>query len=159
VVQGSQQAGGARWLAGALAGLVAGVLFGAVVPAEEMMPMIAALYGLESVTAGWVVHLIHSAVFGLVFVAIGRIAALRRYTDDPAAAAIPGAVFGLLLWVVAASLVMPVWIRAVTEMAPPVPDWNLLSLVGHLVYGVTLGLVCATVSVAAAMQRRRAPAA
>jgi uncharacterized membrane protein YagU involved in acid resistance len=134
---------GTRVLVGAWAGVIAGVLFGAVMPAEEMMPMVAALYGLDGVAAGWAMHLVHSAVFGAVFAVIAGVA-LRGWGERPALAPLPAALFGVVLWLVAASFVMPAWIGAVTEMAPPVPDWNWLSLVGHVVYGVGLGVVYAT---------------
>jgi hypothetical protein len=132
-------AGWRWWSAGAVGGAIAGVLFGAIMPAEEMMPMVAALYGFEGLVAGWIFHLLHSIAFGLLFAVIVLAGGLRTAVARSPFAAVPGAIYGVALWVVFASFVMPAWIGGVTEMAPPVPEWNWLSLVGHIAYGGTLG--------------------
>jgi hypothetical protein len=128
-----------RAIAGAFAGGVAGVLFAAVVPAQDMMPMVAALYGAEGVIWGWVFHLLHSLAFGVAFGVLVSLPPLARAGRDLISAAILGGLFGIAVWVIFAAFVMPAWIGAVTEMDPPVPDWNRLSLVAHVVYGVALG--------------------
>lgn len=127
-----------RSIAAAVLGGIAGALFGAVMPADELMPMVAALYGVDGVTAGWAIHLVHSMIFG---VALLPIATVLGADTDAGFGALVGAVYGVVLWVVAASFVMPVWIGAVTEMEPAVPDWNWLSLVGHVAYGASLGVL------------------
>ncbi|MPY91856.1 MAG: histidine kinase [Acidimicrobiia bacterium] len=128
-----------RWVAGALAGGVAGVLFAVVIPPEELMPMVASLYGLEGVVWGWVFHLLHSLVFGLPFaVLLSLLGPRAAMTEDLLARALVGAVYGVVVWLVFAAFVMPAWIGGVTDMEPPVPDWNRLSLVAHIVYGTVL---------------------
>ncbi|MPY93713.1 MAG: hypothetical protein GEV08_11825 [Acidimicrobiia bacterium] len=144
-----------RWVAGALAGGVAGVLFAAVVPPEELMPMVAALYGLEGVVWGWVFHLLHSLVFGLALaVLLSLLRPLAAMTDDLLARAVLGAVYGVVVWLIFAAFVMPAWIGGVTDMEPRVPDWNRLSLVAHVVYGTALATFLPVV--AQADRRRRA---
>lgn len=132
-----------EWLiAGGLAGGVASVLFSVVVPPAEMMPMVAALYGLDGVIWGWIFHLLHGVAFGAAF---GVLASAARGAGDNAAflagVAIVGALYGAVIWLVFAAFVMPSWIGAVTEMNPPVPDWNRLSLLAHVVYGVGVAVV------------------
>lgn len=125
----------------ALAGLVGGVLMGIVFQANGTFPAIAALVGSSSVAVGWLVHLVISVVFGLAFGT--AIAAPNSPLRDRAATT--GAVVGLgvatgvLAWVVAAGLIMPLWLDAVGAAAPPLPNWQLSGLLTHLVYGVGLG--------------------
>lgn len=132
-----------EWLvAGGLAGGLAAVLFSVVVPPQDMMPMVAALYGAEGAVWGWVFHLLHGVVFGVVFAVIARGA--RRLTGGAGqvvAGSVLGAVYGAAVWLIFAAFVMPTWIGEVTEMSPPTPDWNTLSLVAHVVYGVALGVL------------------
>lgn len=132
-----------EWLvAGGLAGGLAGLLFSVVVPSQDMMPMVAALYGAEGPVWGWVFHLLHSVAFGVIFAVIAR--AARRLTGgagEVVGGSILGAVYGAAVWLIFAAFVMPTWIGEVTEMSPPTPDWNTLSLVAHVVYGVALGVL------------------
>lgn len=128
-----------RWVGGALAGGLAAVLFSVVVPPQEMMPMVAALYGLEGVVWGWVFHLLHGVAFGLAFAALASLAGIASGpAGDSGRRVALGAVFGVVIWVIFAAIVMPAWIGAVTDMDPPVPAWNRLSLVAHVVYGVAV---------------------
>jgi len=77
--RGSPEAVGRHWLAGAVSGLIAGVAMGIVLHgALGLMPTIGALIGIETVIAGWAVHLFNSAAFGTLFVAIFD----RAFFDD-----------------------------------------------------------------------------
>ena len=131
---------GVHWGAGGLAGFLAGMLFGGgVMDPAAMMPTVSALYGFESGVVGWIAHLVHSVVFGLLFVALAARPALRGFADRPVRGSAVGAVYGVVVWAVAAAIVMPFWIGAVTPATPPVPNLNWMSFVGHVVYGVALG--------------------
>lgn len=53
-----------------------------------------------------------------------------------------GLVYGVVIWVVLAALVMPVWLGAVGfPSPPPFPNFAVPSLLWHLVYGAVLGAV------------------
>ncbi len=67
--------------------------------------------------------------------------ALEERLDSNLTIAVAGLAYGIVLWIVLASFVMPAWVGAMTGMSPPVPDWNAQSLMGHAVYGVILGLL------------------
>jgi len=131
-------------LAGALGGLVGGIAFGLLLQAmmsDVITVAIPALYGVSGLVAGWVVHLFNSVVFGVVFGAAMSTSWFAGYGDSYAGAGVLGLVYGVLLWVVAAGIVMPVWLDVVGFAgAPPVPNLDPMSLVGHLVYGVLLGV-------------------
>lgn len=131
-------------LAGGLGGLLAGIVFGLMM--QMTMPdvitvAIPALIGLSGALAGWVVHLLVSVVFGALFGVAVVIVDLENHTETWLGAAALGITYGIAIWVVAASLVMPVWLDLVGfPGAPPVPNFDVMSLVGHAVYGLVLGL-------------------
>lgn len=127
-----------NWIAAGVAGLVAGIVFGLMAMAmmPDMMGMIGAMYGFEgSLAVGWIAHLFHSVIFGVIFAAIVSLDQLREYAANVAYGGVLGLVYGIVVWVIAASIVMPIWL-GMPEMAP---DFNPMSLVGHAVYGVILG--------------------
>ncbi|WP_100498118.1 DUF6789 family protein [Geodermatophilus chilensis] len=130
-----------RVIAGVVGGLAGGVIFGAMMQFMGMMGMIAQLVGSSSAAVGWVVHLAISAFFGAAFAVLlgGLLRGLGR-------AVLLGAVYGVLLWVVGPLLLMPAFLGmplfAINDMA-------LMSLLGHVIFGLVLGLV------AGAMLRRR----
>lgn len=133
-----------EWVAGAIGGVVGGIVFGAMI--QLSMPQIIggaipALWGLSGLAAGWLVHLVNAAIFGLVFAAIVERAGIGAYATDRRRAWAVGGVWGVVLWIVGAGLVMPIWLSTVGfPAAPPLPNLNPQTLPGHVVYGVVLGL-------------------
>ncbi|WP_266078997.1 hypothetical protein [Haladaptatus caseinilyticus] len=131
------------WSSSIVGGLAGGIVFGVLMQSMGMLPVVASLYGLDGVVMGWVAHLFHSIVFGLVFGGIMTMTGLRRYATKIVPTAGLGAAYGALLWFIAAGIVMPLWLGAVGMEMPPVPNLDPMSLVGHLAYGVVLGAVFA----------------
>lgn len=134
---------GGEWQAGVLAGLIGGAAMGIVWSFQNpgiLEAAIPALYGLSGGLAGWVVHMVHSAIFGVVFAAIVSRPAVRNYGEREVSATGVGIVYGVVLWIVAAGIVMPIWLDAVGFVgAPALPNLTLLGLVTHLLYGLLLG--------------------
>jgi len=135
------------WKAGVIGGLGGGLVFGGMM--TMMMPdiiemAIPGMYGLDGGVAGWTIHMAHSAVLGVVFAAVAT--AVPQYTDTTSKSLAAGVVYGVVLWAVLATFVMPAWVGAVLPMNPPVPDINPMSLVGHIVYGGLLGMLYAAFS-------------
>lgn len=133
------------WKPGVIAGLVGGVVMG-VMLTMQMTPVIEmaipAMYGLTGLAAGWVAHLFHSAVLGLVFAFLVDTAGWQDRVEGWGGGLGLGVGYGIVLWVVLAALVMPVWLSAVGfPGAPGLPNFNPMSLVGHVVYGLVLGAV------------------
>lgn len=134
-----------EWRGGVVAGLAGGAVMGvllSVMMAPVIEVAIPSMYGLSGALAGWVVHLAHAAVLGVGF------AALARAADVRSAAKLVGVgiAYGVVLWVLLAVLLMPLWLSAVGSPAnPPFPNPNPLSLVGHIVYGAVVGATFATV--------------
>jgi len=124
-----------RLRCGALAGLVAGGIMGLVTQfVAGRMAVIGALYGVDNVAVGWVSHQYHSVFFALLFVA-----ATASWVDDDWQTLLGlGTGYGAFLWLVAAGIVMPLWLRLVGVPAP-LPNLGLASLANHLLWGVVFG--------------------
>lgn len=132
---------------GALAGIVASAVMA--IPLLSQMPGVVemampAMYGITGPAAavGMGVHLFHGAVFGILFAAAFAIGPLAEYAQNRLAVLAAGVGYGVLVWIVAAALVMPVWLSTVGfGGAPPLPNFNVTSLIGHVVFGAALGAV------------------
>jgi uncharacterized membrane protein YagU involved in acid resistance len=120
-----------------LEGSLGGVLFGALMPIMGMLEMVAALVGQESVAVGWVVHLGISVLFGAGY---GLTFAVGSRSWGHAVGF--GAVYAVILWVVGALLIMPAWLGMPVFQ---IGEMQLQSLMGHVLYGLALGLVAQAV--------------
>lgn len=132
-----------RLLRGGIASIVAGVVFGAMLQSMGMLPMIGALYGVPTAAAGWIAHIFHSIVFGLVFVVLLGVPAIAGYTRGIGTGIAAGALYGIAVWLTAAAVVMPLWMSALGMAAPAIPNLDVMSLLGHAVFGIVLGGVYA----------------
>ncbi len=133
-------------VAGIVAGLIAGVVFGVMMqmmtaPTPDggrmpMMAMVAKVARSDSMAVGWIYHLFNSGVIGAIF---GWLFGSRTATYGAGLGW--GAMYGVIWWVLGALILMPVFLGmppfAPLKMMMPVA---LGSLVGHLMYGVILGL-------------------
>jgi hypothetical protein len=122
-----------RTVRGAVAGLAGGVVFGVMMHAMGMLPMVAGLVGAESVAVGWGVHLVISALIGGGFgLLLGGVA--TAWGTGLGA----GLGYGALWWVLGPLLIMPAWMGMATFQ---INEMTLQSLVGHLLFGVVTGSV------------------
>ena len=122
--------------AGIVAGSIAGVVFGVLMqmmtaPTPDggrmpMMGMVAKVVRSDSIAVGRIYHLFNSAVIGAITYGTG----LGW-----------GALYGVIWWVLGGLILMPMFVGmpafAPLKMMMPVA---MGSLVGHLIYGVILGL-------------------
>jgi len=138
------------WLGGVVAGLAGGTAMAALMVVMNPAPLevaIPSLYGLAppaSGAAGVFVHLSHGAVLGVLFA--GSVDAADIVDSRPKLLG-AGLAWGVLIWVVLAALVMPVWLSAVGSPAqPPLPNFALPSLLWHAVYGLVLAAVLPAVA-------------
>lgn len=128
------------WSGAVTAGLVAGVGMGLIMHfVMNAMPLVGALYGQPTVLPGWIAHLFHSVVFALIFAAIVARTSFREYGLLGLIGL--GAVYGIVLEIVAAGFVLPLWANAVGAGPLPVPFLVPIGFLTHLVYGVLLGAV------------------
>lgn len=120
---------GERLTRGILAGLAGGIVFGGMMQMMGSIPMIASMVGSSSVFVGWVIHVIISAVFGAGYAIL-----FSNFRQ----AWLGGLIYGVIAWVVGALLIMPAILGMGLFM---INQMTLLSLMGHMIYGLVLGLV------------------
>jgi two-component sensor histidine kinase len=121
------------------AAMLAAVVMG--LPANEiagLMSTVGSLYGIEDQLVGWTTHLFHSVVFGLFFATGCTLPRVSAIADSLRGSVALGVAWGVVLWLVAAAVVMPVWLAAVGVDAT-IPTLSPVWLGGHVLWGVVLG--------------------
>lgn len=122
--------------AGVVGGLIAGVVFGAMMGMMGMLPMIAKLLGGSSAVFGFILHLVFSVIIGAIFsIFLGHAAV------DKARGIMLGLVYGLVWWFLGPLLIMPIWLGMGAQLSTQGMQMALPSLWGHLMYGFILGLI------------------
>lgn len=149
-----------RWRAGALGGLVAGIAMGLVLHGVlGLMPTIGALIGVETVLAGWAVHLFNSTLFGTLFVAVFDRSFFDDLRTDVGGCLSLGVVHSALLGMITGGLLLPVALALEGATSLPVPtlpvpgltasfEFGAVIAVAHLIYGLVLGRVFAALTLA-----------
>jgi uncharacterized membrane protein YagU involved in acid resistance len=122
-------------VAGIAGGLAGGAVFGILMHVWDMMPMVAMLVDSESVAVGRLIHLFNSALFGAIFAVL-----FGRWATNLLSAIAVGLAYGVLWWALGALLIMPAWL-GMNDMIFEVNTAAVRSLIGHLAYGLLLGLV------------------
>ncbi|MEJ7577659.1 MAG: hypothetical protein WKF74_11715 [Pyrinomonadaceae bacterium] len=133
--------------AGALSGLIAGVVFGMMMqmmtaPTPDgsrmpMMAMVAMVVRSDSLIVGWLYHLFNSAVIGGIF---GWL--LGNRIGGYGSGLLWGALYGVAWWILGGLILMPmllgmpVFAPLMMAMMRPVA---MGSLMGHAIYGLILG--------------------
>ena len=126
-----------RVIGGVVGGIAGGLVFGAMMGMMGMLPMVAMVVGSKSAIVGFLYHMFNSviigAIFGLVFGPLSH-----AYGGG----ALFGLLYGVIWWVLGPMILMPLMLgmggpQFGMAFSPPM----LMSLVGHLVYGLITGLV------------------
>ncbi|MDP8961126.1 MAG: hypothetical protein M3N32_05860 [Actinomycetota bacterium] len=117
--------------AGVAGGIAGGLVFGAMMHMMGMIGMIAGLVGAEGAAAGWAVHLVISAIIGAGF----GLTLARGVTGWLSGVGL-GLVYGAIWWVLGPLLIMPLWMGM---PAFQLSQTALMSLIGHLMFGLVQG--------------------
>lgn len=122
---------------GIYAGLAGGVVFGVMMALMGTLPMIGKMVGHPNAAAGALVHLLNSAVIGAAFAIL-----FDRLSRDTAGGLRSGLAYGGIWWLLGPLTLMPLFMGMGLGV-----NWNIgaafkmmPSLVGHLVFGVVLGV-------------------
>jgi hypothetical protein len=134
------------WIGGVVGGIVGAAAMAVLISLMNPPTLAAAIPGLYGLTPppngvlGWVVHLSHGAIFGVIFAAVMTAPSVSSYADDLVPSLGIGVAYGVVIWVVAAALLMPIWLGLVGfPSPPPFPNFALPSLLWHAVFGAVLG--------------------
>lgn len=134
-----------RWVRGALAGLAAGIVTGGVLQLNDpavLRSAIPAVYGVDGLLAGWVAHLAHGTIAGLVYATVADDENVRERAQTPDGGAALGLGYGLALWVVVAAVLVPLVLDAMgSAAAPGFPYVDLQALLAFLLLGTVIGAV------------------
>lgn len=123
-------------VAGAISGIAGGIVFGMMMAMAmpQVLPMIGSLLGVPAL--GWGVHLLFSAIIGAGFgLAVGD--RFAEWTGLLGA----GLGYGFLWWILGPLLIMPIWLGMGPMLGRALDAANLMSLMGHLVYGLVTAAV------------------
>jgi len=134
------------WRSGAISGLLAAVVMGVGITVAQQATMqvaIAGLYGQAgNLLVGWLAHVVHGTLFGILFALVLAEPGLYHLTDWPWKTALAGIVYGIVLAVGGAGIVMPMWLEVLGTASPePIPVLSVPMLIWHLLYGAVLGTV------------------
>jgi sterol desaturase/sphingolipid hydroxylase (fatty acid hydroxylase superfamily) len=133
-----------HWRVGAVSGFAATVVMGVGITIGDLRVLqggIAGLYAFEgSLVAGWVAHLLHGTLFGVLFAVVLSDPSLYRVSEWAWKTVLAGVVYGLVLALAGAGFVMPVWLGLVGfGSPPPVPNISAPLVGWHVIYGIVLG--------------------
>lgn len=132
------------WKGGGLAGFLATIVMGAFITAMNLPTLqlaIAGLYGQSGdLAAGWFAHLAHGTLFGMLFALVLSDPGLYKVTDWHWKTVVAGAVYGLMLAIAGAGIIMPIWLGFAGFPTPlSIPNVTVPMLIWHLIYGLVLG--------------------
>lgn len=125
---------------GVYGGLAGGLVFGAMMGMMGMLPMVGQMVGMPNALAGFVVHMANSAIIGAGFAVV-----FAKVATGVRGGMLTGLLYGGAWWLLGPLTLMPLFMGMGLGV-----NWNataaaamLPSLVGHLMYGVILGVVFA----------------
>jgi uncharacterized membrane protein YagU involved in acid resistance len=127
---------GQRIVGGVIGGVAGGLAFGAMMAAMGMLPMVASVVGSESTVVGFLYHMFNSVVIGAIF---GLLFGAQSRTYGLGAAL--GLLYGVIWWVLGPMILMPLLLGMGLQFGAAFTPPMLMSLVGHLLYGVITGLL------------------
>ena len=130
-----------RLVAGIIGGVVGGIVFGALMAMMGMLPMVASIVGSKSAVVGFLYHMFNSVVIGALFRLI-----LGGLSHTYARGATFGLLYGVMWWVLGPMILMPLLLGMgsggiASQFGAAFSAPMLMSLVGHLIYGLLTGLV------------------
>jgi len=121
----------------AIGGLVGGVAFGVMMGMMGVLPMIGSMIGLPNAAAGFGVHMMMSAGIGAGFALVAG-----AFAGHSSATVFAAASYGAAWWVLGPLTFMP-WVMGMgfaANLNAAGAAAALPSLLGHLVFGVLLGI-------------------
>ena len=125
-----------RIVGGVVGGVAGGLVFGAMMAMMGMLPMVAMVVGSKSAVVGFLYHMFNSviigALFGLIFGSLSR-----NYGQGT----LFGLIYGVIWWVLGPMILMPLLLGMGLQFGAALTPPMLMSLAGHLAYGLITGLV------------------
>ena len=135
----SREGGGATGIRGILmgvaGGLIGGLLFTLVLLGINALPKTANLVGSQSATVGFILNLVISIFIGITYGLF-----FQRVGFSYGSGMSWGILYGLLWWVAGTMTLFPALLGQSIDWGLPAAVSNFATLIGHLLYGLGLGL-------------------
>ncbi len=125
-----------RIIGGIVGGIAGGLVFGAMMGMMGMLPMVASVVGSQSALVGFVYHMFNSVIIGAIF---GF--AFGNQSHTFAQGAVWGLLYGFIWWILGPLVLMPLMLGMGLQFGAAFTPPMLMSLMGHLIYGLITGLV------------------
>lgn len=123
-------------LAGSVAGIAGGWAFGKWMAQVNFYPLIAGLVGSNSRMAGESLHFLFAVVIGITFAAL-----FQREMRGLGSSMACGLAYGIFWWFLGPLTILPLWLRHTLNWSNNHASALFGSLVGHIVYGLMVGLL------------------
>jgi uncharacterized membrane protein YagU involved in acid resistance len=121
---------------GIVAGSIGGLLFSLVMLQIGFLPAVASLVGMDSASAGFIVHFIIANLIGMSYGLF-----FYRQSYDLGSALAWGMSFGVFWWILGPLTLMPVLLGGSPQWSAAFAVESFAALIGHLVYGAAVGII------------------
>lgn len=122
-----------RIVAGIAGAVIAGLVLGMMMQMMGLMTDLSDMIGMESVAVGWIIHLMMSVLFGVVYGAVLMAASVKLGANLGL-----GAVYGIAIWIMGPLLIMPMMMG---DDVLAIDTDTLMMLMGHVIWGVLTGAI------------------
>jgi uncharacterized membrane protein YagU involved in acid resistance len=120
---------------GIIGGLIAGVVFGFILVRIGVLSSVGRMMGLTDPLSSFIIHLIFSAILGLIFALV-----LCKGCTTFFNSAIWGIVYGIIWWFLGPLTLCPWMSGSPVSWSAGAVSHAFPMLIGHLVYGLVLGV-------------------
>jgi uncharacterized membrane protein YagU involved in acid resistance len=127
-------------IGGSLAGVAGGWAFGRWMAQANFYPLIASLIGSNSRMAGESLHFLFAVIIGITFTAL-----FQREVRGYGSSMVCGVAYGIFWWFLGPLTILPLWMRKPLDWSNDHASELFGSLVGHIVYGLIVGLLYAVI--------------
>jgi len=131
---------GRALVGGSIAGLAGGWAFSRWMEQVDYFPTIAGLIGTSSRMAGASLYYVFAVIIGISFAIL-----FQREIRGYGSSLICGAAYGIFWWFLGPLTLMPLWLRKPLDWSSDFASSEFGSLIGHIVYGLIVGLLYAAV--------------
>ena len=125
---------------GTIAGVVGGWAFGKWMAQVNFYPLIAGLVGSNSRMIGESLHFLFAVIIGISFGLL-----FQREVRGFGSSMVCGVAYGIFWWFLGPLTILPLWLRHPVDWSNEHASELFGSLVGHIVYGLLVGLLYAAV--------------
>lgn len=126
-----------RIIAGIAGAVLAGLVLGVMMQMMGLMTDLSDMVGMESVAVGWVIHLMMSVLFGLVYGLLLMAASLKLGANLGL-----GAAYGIAIWIMGPLIIMPMMMG---DAVLAFDTDTMMMLMGHVMWGLLTGAIAVAV--------------